>query len=74
MSWLRDKLLQYVMNGYKTYIAGIGLVGLGAYEISQGQTDQGIQHIAEGLAVFGIGHKIDKQIALAKGETNAKPS
>lgn len=77
MSWLRDKLLAYVLSGYKTYIAGIGLIGLGAYEISQSQTDQGIQHVAEGLAVFGIGHKLDKQtaaIAAANGSTNAKPS
>jgi hypothetical protein len=39
------------LQGWKTYLAGAGLIGLGVYQISQGQIEQGIQSI---LAGFGL--------------------
>lgn len=42
------------IDGFKTYIAGFGLVGLGLYELSQGQMDQGWQHVAQGLGLIGL--------------------
>lgn len=48
------------LSGIKTYIAGIGLVGLGIHQLSQGDIQVGIESIAAGLAIIGIGHKIEK--------------
>lgn len=54
------------LNGYKTFTAGIGFIGLGIYEVTQGNTDQGLAHMAEGVAVIGVGHKLDKSSVTGK--------
>jgi hypothetical protein len=49
------KLLEAAkLTGLKTYIAGLGLVALGVYQISDGQVDTGYQTILEGVAVAGF--------------------
>ena len=48
------------LDGYKTYLGGLGMIGLGVYQLSQGEIQAGLQSLAEGLAVIGIGHKIAK--------------
>ena len=48
------------LTGYKTYIAGIGMICLGIYQITQGEFDSGMKTIAEGLAVFGVRAAIEK--------------
>jgi hypothetical protein len=53
MNWLGGIFIRF-LPGYKTYIAGLGLIGLGAYEISQGSMDQGLAHIGQGLGMIGL--------------------
>jgi len=48
------------LSGWKSFLGGIGLVGLGVYELTQGDIQGGIAHIGEGLAIIGIAHKIEK--------------
>lgn len=40
--------------GSKSLLAGIGLIGLGAYSISQGHIDNGLASLAQGLGLIGI--------------------
>ncbi len=49
----------------KTVLSAIGLIGLGVYQISQGQYETGIQSILAGLAMLGLRHAIAK---VANGE------
>ena len=49
-----------MFSGFKTYIAGVGLIALGVYQMTQGDYQTGMQTIAAGLAVFGVGHKLEK--------------
>lgn len=56
------------MNGYKTYIAGGGTILLGLAQtllaVSSPETSatvqDGLQSILAGLAIIGVGHKLDK--------------
>lgn len=56
------------MNGYKTYAAGLGTILLGVAQTilslakpEVGTTFQeGIQTTLAGLAIIGLGHKLDK--------------
>jgi hypothetical protein len=48
------------LSGYKTIIAAIGLLGLGVYQVSQGNTEAGFQSIAAALAAFGLRSAIAK--------------
>lgn len=57
MKWLLDKL---PLNGYKTYLAGVGLLGLGVYQLSQGEFEQAMQSFLLGGAALGLGHKVEK--------------
>jgi len=43
-----------MLEGYKTYIAAAGLVGLALYQFSQGQIEQAIQSVLGAMAAFGI--------------------
>jgi hypothetical protein len=49
-----------LVNGYKTYIAAIGLAGLAVYQFSQGQFDSGYQSILGALTAAGLRHAIAK--------------
>ncbi len=40
------------LSGYKTYIAAIGLIGLGIYQASKGDIDTGVQSIIQGIAII----------------------
>jgi uncharacterized membrane protein YiaA len=42
------------LEGYKTYIAALGLVCLGIYQLTQGETESGIKTIAQGLGLLGL--------------------
>lgn len=48
------------MKGWKTWTAGLALVGLGAYLLATGHIEEGIAKIGEGAAIIGLGHKIEK--------------
>lgn len=43
-----------VLPGFKTYIAALGLLGLGVYQLSQGDYPSAVQSIMGALAAFGI--------------------
>lgn len=50
------------LTGYRTLIGGIGLIGLGVYQITDGQVEKGVESIGLGLAAIGIGGKLDKAV------------
>jgi hypothetical protein len=50
-----------LLSGYKTYLAAAGLVGLGVYQISQGQFETGAQSLLGALTAAGLRHAIAKQ-------------
>jgi len=43
-----------VLNGYKTYLAAAGLIGLAVYQLSQGQFELAAQNFLAGFAAFGL--------------------
>lgn len=49
-----------LINGYKTYIAALGLLGLAIYQASQGQYDQAMQSFMAALAAAGLRNAIAK--------------
>jgi len=49
-----------LFDGYKTYIAGVGMIGLAVYQFAQGDVETAVKTLAEGLAIVGLGHKISK--------------
>ena len=54
--------MQKHMGGWKTWAAGIGLAvfGIGGGLLGIHEMDTGIKMALEGLAIVGIGHKIEK--------------
>ena len=52
-----------LLSGYKTYLAGVGLVGRGVYQVSQGQFATSIQSFLAALATVGLRHAVAKQSA-----------
>lgn len=50
-----------LVNGWKTYLAALGLVGLSLHQLSQGQYDQAIQSFLAALAALGLRHAIEKK-------------
>lgn len=48
------------MKGWKTWTGGLVLIGLGAFLLATGHIEAGIAKIGEGVAVIGIGHKVEK--------------
>ena len=51
MSWL---------EGYKTYIAAIGLLGLAVYQASESRFSEAAQSFLAALALFGLRSAIGK--------------
>lgn len=47
-------------DGWKTYLAAIGLVGLAVYQLSQGQVEAAVQSLLGALAAFGIRRSVAK--------------
>ena len=52
-----------VLTGYKTYVAAVGLVGLGVYQVSQGQFEPSVQSFLAALTAAGLRHAITQQKA-----------
>ena len=52
-----------LINGYKTYLAALGLVGLAIYQFSQGTYDQATQTLLAALAAAGLRNAISKMQA-----------
>jgi hypothetical protein len=50
-----------ILNGYKTYLAAAGLIGLSIYQFSQGQYETAFASFNAGLAALGLRHAIAKQ-------------
>jgi hypothetical protein len=42
------------LEGYKTYIAALGFLGLGIYQMTQGDMQAGIKSITNALMAFGL--------------------
>ena len=55
-----------VLNGYKTYLAAIGLVGLAIYQASTAKYEQAVQSFLAALAAAGLRHAVAKQAARAE--------
>ena len=48
-----------MLNGYKTYLAVAGLLGLALHEFSQGHVDLAFQSLMGALAAFGLRQAIN---------------
>lgn len=48
------------LDGWKTYTAAAGLVGLAVWQFSQGQYEQAAQSFLAGLAAFGVRHAMNQ--------------
>lgn len=48
------------MKGWKTLSGGLLSILYGLWRVYEGDTDIGGQAIINGLAIIGIGHKLDK--------------
>jgi len=48
------------MKGWKTLTGGLGFIFVGVYNFVNGDTSTGLQNILTGLAILGLGHKLDK--------------
>ena len=66
-------LASVLSGGWKTYVAG-GLLmawGVGGLLLGKHSQDQAMEYVGEGLAIIGIGHKLDKIRHAASGIPNA---
>lgn len=50
------------LAGWKTYISGIGLIGLGLYQISQGNFQEGITSIIAGIGLLSARRALDREL------------
>lgn len=52
------------MRGWKTWLAGAGLIAIGAYGMYTSTMDgySALQWVLNGLGFIGVGHKIDKKV------------
>jgi hypothetical protein len=48
-----------MLNGYKTYLAVAGLLGLALHQFSQGSVDLAFQSLMGALAAFGLRQAIN---------------
>jgi hypothetical protein len=51
---LKGLLLMARLAGYKTYIAALGLLGLGVFQITQGQVNEGLASIGQAFVAAGL--------------------
>lgn len=49
-----------MMSGWKTRAAGIASILWGIWSLIDGRQDDGVRYIVDGLAIIGIGHKLDR--------------
>lgn len=57
-------------SGSKSYLAGLGLLGLAFYQFTSGDPIHGLQSAMLGLGTIGIRHAIEKQ----RDDSTAPPS
>lgn len=50
------------LTGWKTYLAGAGLIGLAIYQLSLGQYEQAWQSLMAGLALLGLRRALTTEI------------
>lgn len=72
------QVLGQLLDGQKTYLAGIGLMlwALAGFALTVAGVDSpaaldanaALQHFLEGLAVLGVGHKVEKLTNATKDE------
>lgn len=55
LKWLLD-----LLPGYKTYLAGVGLIGLGLYQLSQGDIPSAIQSMTAGLGLLFVRRAVER--------------
>jgi hypothetical protein len=48
------------LDGYKTYLAAAGLLGLAVYQFSQGQVEAALQSLLAAAAAFGLRQAVQK--------------
>ena len=48
------------LDGYKTYVAGVGLACLAVYQVTVGEYERAVESVMLALTAFGVGHKLDK--------------
>lgn len=56
------------LDGWKTYLAALGLLGLSFWQFSQGQFELGTQSFMAALAAFGLRQAIDKPVVVKEEE------
>ena len=49
------------LDGYKTVLAALGLIGLGVYQMSQGEMELGLQSLMAGVTALGLRHAVSKR-------------
>ena len=49
-----------ILDGYKTYIAAAGLVGLAIYQLSTGDVATAVQSVLAAIGLFGVRNAIAK--------------
>jgi hypothetical protein len=50
------------LNGYKTYLAAAGLVGLALYQLSTGSVAEAFQTLMGALAAGGLKHAVSRHL------------
>lgn len=53
-------ILDHLLPGLKTYLAGAGLIGLAVYQLSQGDTTAALQSFLAGMAALGLRSAMDR--------------
>jgi hypothetical protein len=60
MNDIMNLLLDKLPSG-KTYLAGIGLIGLACYQLSQSQFQAAVASLSAGLGLIGLRHATTKE-------------
>lgn len=63
MSKVLDEVFKQILDflpGWKTYITGVGLIGLGVYQISQGEVTTGIATVTTGFGLLAGRRAVDR--------------
>jgi hypothetical protein len=56
-----EKLIEAAkLTGLKTYLAALGFIALGVYQITEGEVEVGIQTILGGLTISGFRSAVAK--------------
>jgi hypothetical protein len=53
------------LDGYKTYVAAAGLIGLALFQFSSGDYPAAWQSMMAGLAAFGLKHAVSRAVDAA---------